>query len=131
MAVGDVYRFVSDQATGYESKPKLHVSLGATDHFRAPAEFPFLFISSSDYDSCFPIALNDYGEFLTHDSYVSCGKLVYYSFAFLKSLNLKAVGRLTDNHLAALRNHLADHDVMVRWEIAIACEALKDFVANP
>lgn len=128
MAVGDVYRFVSDQATGYESKPKLHVSLGPANHFRAPAEFAFLFISSSNYDACFPIALEDYKDFLTHDSYVSCGKLVYYSLALLKSLNLKPVGRLTDAHLVALRNHLADHDVMVRWEIAIACEALKGFV---
>jgi hypothetical protein len=59
---------------------------------------------------------------------VSSGKLVYYSLAFLKSLKLQPVGRLTDQHLAALRNHLADHDVMVRWEIAIAAEALKGFV---
>lgn len=124
MGLGDIYRFVSDQVAGHDSKPKIHMYLCQTDYFRAPAEYVFMYISSSDYDSCFPISQDDYSSFLTHDSYISCGNLVYYDRQFLLDAKLKKDGEIKRDHLAVLHGHLANHDVMVQWEIGIACGAL-------
>lgn len=126
--VGGVYKFESDQAEGYASRPKFHVYLGKTEHHRAPEKHAFLFISSADYGGCFPILCTSH-PFLQYDSFISCGKLVYYSGKYLEELEppYTLVGTISDQHLRELRNHLADHEVMVTWEILIACEALKGF----
>ena len=129
--IGGVYKFESDQAAGYISRPKFHVYLGPTEHQRAPAKHAFLFISSADYGGCFPIACASY-TFLQYDSFISCGKLVYYTGAHLNGMKppYERVGEISGQDLLQLRNHLAYHDVMVQWEINIACEALKDFTGD-
>lgn len=123
MTPGEVFFFESDQAEGYAARGKFHVYLGLTDHFRAPNEHSFLFVSSANYDNCFPLSQADYG-FLDRDSFISCGKLVYYSDGYLQQRNLRAVGKISKAHLAALRAHLAGHEVMVEWEIQVACRVL-------
>lgn len=125
MAVGDVYHFSSDKVVGHDDREKLHVYLGKTDYFRATAEYAFLFISSGDYGNCFPVAFADYGDFLKYDSYISCNNLVFYSLEELKEKRPKKVGQISAAHLAALHGHLAGHEIMVAWQIAIACDALK------
>ena len=124
MAVGDVFLFVTTHAKGHDKREKLHIFLGTTDHFRAPAEYAFLFISSANYDQCFPISFADYGEFLKYDSFISCGNLVFYSADELKEISPKKVGSISHAHLGKLREHLADHEVMVGWQITVVCEAI-------
>lgn len=102
----------------------MHVYLGDKKHFRARAEYAFLFISSSDYGNDFAISRADYPNFLTHDSYISCGNLVFYSHQELLDAKVEKVGIISPEHLVALRNRLIDHDNMVRWQIDVACNAL-------
>ena len=123
VALGDVLKFGSDQAVGHKNRDKYHVYLGNTDHFRAPNEFVFLFISSSDHCNCFPIYKKEY-NFLSYDSYISCGNLVYYSIEYLKHIKPRKVGRISNSVLLKLRSHLFDHKIMVRWEISLACGLL-------
>lgn len=128
MAIGDVFYFNSTKVVGYETRNKYHIFLGKTDNFRAPAEYCFLLISSADYGNCFPISFADYGEFLTHDSFISCSNMVFYNSDELREEKPKLVGSIRTDHLVDLRNHLADHEVMENWQIAVACKALAVFV---
>lgn len=123
MALGDVFKFETDQAEGYELREKYHVFLGTTDHFRATGPYAFLFISSSDYGGCFPLPKDSY-PFLTHDSYISCSNVVFYPQDYLDQVAPDRVGKITADDLARLREHLADHEVMVKWQITVACNAI-------
>ncbi|RTL96169.1 hypothetical protein EJV44_11360 [Ancylobacter aquaticus] len=124
MKLGDVVRFTSDQAIGHDLREKMHVFICRTEHHRAPEEYAFLFISKANHSFCYPIAQVDYPEFLQYDSFISCGNLVFYSRQYLLDAKMKREGALTREHLVALRNHLADHDVMVIWQASLACGAL-------
>ena len=108
----------------------MHVYLGLTDHARARDEIVFMFISKSDYGGCFPILHSAY-PFLKYDSYISCGSLIFYSRPFMRGARAQTVGAISPADLAALRNHLIDHDYMVAWQIKVACNALKAFAPPP
>ncbi|KRB26295.1 hypothetical protein ASE05_10325 [Mesorhizobium sp. Root172] len=123
MALGDVFKFGTDQAEGHSLREKYHVFLGETDHFRATGPFAFLFISSADYDGCFPISADGY-RFLRHDSFISCGNLVFYTQEYLDQAAPERVGKISAEDLQRLREHLAEHDVMVQWQITLACTYL-------
>lgn len=125
MKLGDVVRFTSDQAIGHDLREKMHVFLCRTDHFRAPDQYAFLFISKADHSGCcFRISQADYPAFLFYDSFISCSNLVFYSHDYLVNAKVKIVGAIDRRHLIALRHHLADHDVMEQWQINVACAAL-------
>jgi hypothetical protein len=124
MKLGEVFRFSSDQAVGHAARRKIHIFLTKTDHHRAPAENVFLFISSGDYGGCFPIRKADYGNILDHDSFVSCGNLVFYTDEYLSAKAGETVGQIARSHLKSLHGHLVDHDTMPFWQIQIACGAL-------
>ena len=124
MACGRISDFVTDKATGYDSRKKFHIDLGITSHFRAPAPYMFMFISSSDYGGCFPISKQEYA-FLSYDSYISCNGLIFYTYEELKAIqNIVHVGDLKAEHKSALRNHLIGHEIMENWQITEACNAL-------
>lgn len=129
MKLGDVVRFTSDQAIGHDLRQKMHVFICQTDHFRAPDEYAFLFISKADHSGCFPIAQADYPTFLEYDSFISSGNLVFYSRKYLLDARMKPEGSIKREHLVSLRNHLADHDVMEIWQANVACGALAAIVA--
>jgi hypothetical protein len=123
MALGDVFRFATDQAEGHDERDKYHVYLGETDHFRAEGPFSFLFISSGDYGACYPISKDSY-PFLHHDSFISCGSIVFYTQEYLDQAAPKHVGKISLEDIVKLRDHLVDHDFMVSWEINVACGLL-------
>jgi hypothetical protein len=123
MNLGQVFKFTTDQAVGHHQRNKIHIFLTTTDHFRAPQENVFLFISSGDYGNCFPIKKSDYATLLDHDSYISCGNLVFYSDNDLKNVG-STIGQISNDHLKALHSHLVGHQVMPGWQIKIACNAL-------
>jgi len=83
-----------------------------------------MFISKADHSGCFPIAKADYESFLDYDSFISCGNLVFYSRQYLDDAKMKSLGAIKQEHLVALRNHLAGHDVMELWQAKVACGAL-------
>jgi hypothetical protein len=124
MKLGDVVRFTSDRVIGHDLREKMHVFICQTDHFRAPEEYAFLFISKANHTGCFPIAQADYHTFLEYDSFISCGNLVFYSQEYLSGAKLKVAGAIKQKHLVALRNHLVGHDVMEVWQAHVACGAL-------
>lgn len=124
MQLGDVIKFTSNQAMGHDSRDKFHIFICKTDHFRAPNEYAFLFISSSNFSNCFQILKNDYDEMLEHDSFISCSNLVFYSEDYLRNVKLTKVGAMNTDHLAALHGHLCDHEFLVQWQITITCNAL-------
>ena len=130
MRPGDVVRFTTDQAVGHPDRTKIHIFLCKTDHFRAPAEYVFLFISSGDYGADFALLQASYPEFLTHDSFISCGNLVFYPRDYLEKTRLKKVGVITPQHLAELRSHLFDHEFLAGWQITVACTAIGQ-ILNP
>ncbi|MFO1131170.1 MAG: hypothetical protein U1E16_04005 [Hyphomicrobiales bacterium] len=70
------------------------------------------------------MALADYEGLLDHDSFITCGELVFYSREYLESVTIVPKGVIRKEHLVALRNHLANHDVMVQWQINEACRVL-------
>lgn len=124
MARGKIADFVTDKAVGHDARRKFHIDLGQSLHFRAPAPYMFMFISSGDYGGCFPILKRDY-EFLSYDSYISCNGLVFYTYEELKAVpRIVHVGDLVAAHKADLRNHLIDHEIMENWQISEACNAL-------
>ncbi|MBG6208371.1 hypothetical protein IWQ49_003031 [Labrenzia sp. EL_126] len=124
MQLGDVIKFTSDQAIGHDARDKYHIFICRTDNFRAPDEYAFLFISSSNFSDCFPIQKCDYDDMLEYDSFVSCGNLVFYSADYLRTAKPKKFGAINTEHLVALHSHLCDHEVMVQWQITITCNAL-------
>lgn len=128
MNIGQVFKFASDQAVGHAQRDKIHVFICQTGDFRAPEEFAFLFISSSDYGGCFPIAENDYKSFLTHDSFISCSNLVFYSKEYLAGLNPQSCGTINAEHLKSLHGHLIGAEQMPGWQIKVACNALAEFL---
>jgi hypothetical protein len=124
MDLGDVVRFTSDQAIGHALREKMHVFVGRTNDYRASAEYAFLFISKANHSDCFSIARDDYSGFLSYDSFLSCGGLVFYSHQYLLDAKVKRLGSIKREHLIALRNHLATHDIMEIWQCKLACNAL-------
>ena len=84
----------------------------------------FLFISSSDYGGDYLLLAADYPEFLTHDSYVSCSGLVFYTEGEVRKSGAKLVGKLSANHLAELRSAIANSLLMEGWQIRMVCGIL-------
>jgi hypothetical protein len=124
MKLGDVARFPSDQAIGHHLREKIHIFVGKTTDHRASDEYAFLFISSGNHADCFPIEQCAYPGFLAYDSFISCGGMAFYSYEYLKTLNLRKLGALSDDCLSRLRDHLANHDIMETWQCNMACKAI-------
>lgn len=128
MKPGEFAKFVSDQARGYDTRPKIHLYLGRTEHYRAPDEYMFLFVSSGDYGNDCPIAAID-NNFLEHDSFISCGNIVFYSKEYLRSVGLKVDGAIDIELLRNLRGHIVNSEVMVLWQINEARDAIDRIVS--
>lgn len=124
MQLGEVFKFPSNQAVGYVSRPKIHIFLTTTDHHRAPDECVFLFISSGDYGGCLPIEAASHKPFLAYDSFISCSNLVFYPQDYLTAHAGPKVGDIDPALLKKLHGHLAFHDVMPIWQAKVACGAL-------
>ena len=118
MAVGEVFYFETNQATGYEGRKKYHVLIDVSAG--PPQEYIFMFISTNDYGFDFPIS-TEACSCLEYDSYISCGKLVRYDYNELIALKLtKAKVTLARDVLRQLYEHLDGHEVLPGKEIAIA-----------
>lgn len=122
MAVGEVFFFVTDQATGHDRRDKYHILIDVCDG--PPQEYVFMFISSDDYGNDFPITVKDC-PVLGYDSFVSCGKLVRYDYNELMSLKIKpSKVTLKPEFLKSLHDHLNGHEVLSGREIIVAQSGL-------
>lgn len=121
MKLGEIYFWETTQAVGHSVRSKYHIFICEED---AQGEHTFLFISSSDYGGDFKITKADYA-FLTHDSYISLGRPVYYTTADLAGLNAKVTGQLTRAHLQELFNFVQGSQIMEGKDIKRVCNALK------
>lgn len=124
MNVGEIYVWESTQAIGHAVKRKYHVYLCEAG-WRAEGH-AFLFISSGDYGSDYKITATDY-PFLVRDSFVSCGGIVTYPEAELLIAKPLLVGVLLKHHLSELYGAIRNSETMTGWQVAMCCEALKDF----
>jgi hypothetical protein len=123
MAVGEVFFFETDQATGYETRDKFQILIDVNPG--PPQEYIFMFISSDDLSGTdFPISVKEC-PVLKYDSYVSCGKLVRYDYNQLVELKIKkSTVTLSPEFLRRIHDHLDGHDVLAGREIAIAQKGL-------
>jgi hypothetical protein len=122
MIVGGVYYFVSDQATGYESRRKYHLYIGE-GNYRHQGHI-FLFISSSNTHSGYSITRPPYGFLRLTESFISTNSIVSYEIDDMSIIAGDCLGRLSPQHMKELRSEIADSDAMAADEIQLVCQAL-------
>ena len=124
MKLGEIYYFTSNQALGYQARPKYHVYV--CDSGWVGDGHAFLFISSANYGGDLRISKPDY-PFLTYDvSYVSCGNPVFYSDEYLASVAPRFVAALKPAHVRDLYKLVLDSETMEGRYIKLVGGALKD-----
>ena len=121
MNLGEIYKWNTDRASGYNSRTKMHVYICEAD---ALEENTFLFISSHDWYCDYEIKKSDY-KFLDHDSYISCSTIVTYSDGDLAGYSPKLLGQLAVPHLRELHRAIAGSDTMAGRDVNRVCNALK------
>jgi hypothetical protein len=121
MKLGEVFIWETDQALGHQTRNKFHIFICEED---AADGHTFLFISSTDYGSDFQILQTDYG-FLTHDSFISIGRIVCYTEIQLAAFKKKSVGQISKEHLQQLFNVVQGSETMEVKDIKRVCNALK------
>lgn len=123
MTLGDILYFETDQAIGHDSRWKYHLFLGY-GNYRLDGNV-FMFINKANNGSCFPIYKADYNFFPLNCSYIGCTGLIAYSDSELAIASPQYKGRLSDDHLRELCNHISNCDTMTGWEIKLAFEHLR------
>ena len=110
MNTGDVFYWNTDQVRGREERNKFHVYICEADWQH---DHTFLFINKSNSFGCdFEITQQEC-DFLTLPvSFISCVDPVFYSDGQLSAFSNVPCGCLSQDCLARLANHVADHDVM-------------------
>lgn len=120
--VGAVFRFVSIKVAAVAPKPKYHVAVDLKCGF-------FLFVNSDDYPGAMRIDRTDWPEMPKQESFISCNAGVRYGKADLKGMQIVPAGRLSDDCLRRLRDHIAESDVMPQTDIDVALAALEAAVS--
>jgi hypothetical protein len=121
MQTGDIFRWQTSKAKGYEKRWKFHIALCLD-----AKESLFLFINSENYyGEGYLLKQTDYPAFLTHDSYVGCTQPIRYSQRHLSSFSsTDPVGRLLRKDIEGLNNHLKASEVMEQRYIQLISSAL-------
>lgn len=84
-------------------------------------------INTRDYGVDYQIKVADYPEFLSYDSFVSCGSHVVYAPGTIASLRLVPIGRLKDADCVGLRSQIINSGAMERWAERLCCDALSGY----
>lgn len=121
--VGDIFKFVTKKAIGYESRDKYHVAITLS-------KGAMLFISSDPFEGAMRIDRNDWAEMPKEESYISCSGLLRYTKDDLKGLTPVPAGRLSDACLTRLEAHVASSYTLEIREIDIILAALKDYAGS-
>jgi hypothetical protein len=130
MQLGEIYFCETDQALGHELRNKYHIYICESDwKYICESDWKeghtFLFISKTDYGGDFKITKKDYPFLPLDESYISCGRAVFYDDAGLVAFPKKPVGALTKEHMKALYAAIHASETMEAWQIMRVCNALK------
>jgi predicted hotdog family 3-hydroxylacyl-ACP dehydratase len=83
-------------------------------------------VSKADYGGDYPLLKADYPFFPLDQSFVCCRNIVTYTDDDLRSYaDMKREGALKPDHMQGLFNAVAGSEIMVQWQIAAVCNALK------
>jgi len=107
MELGQIYRWETDKAKGYEARYKYHLYICEPDWRE---DHTFLFISKANYNGDYPINNTDYPFMPLEVSYI--GGCVFYTDAELNAANPQLVGTLLGADLKALYNSVASSRTM-------------------
>lgn len=122
MNLGEIYLWETDQALGHATRNKYHVYICESDGM---ADNTFLFISKSDYGGDYLIKKTDYPFLPLPESYVSCGRPVFYSDEQVSKVKKELKGQPTKPHMQELYKAVLDSDFMEGWLIKRVCNALR------
>lgn len=120
---GDIFKFVTDKATGHDTRDKYHVAI-------ALSKGAMLFISSDPFEGAMRINRHDWPEMPKTESYISCSSLLRYTKLDLDGITPTKAGRLSDDCLTRLEAHVASSYTLEIREIALILDALKDYAAT-
>lgn len=123
MQCGDIYAWYTQQAKNQRGKYKYHLCI-------CVKEGKFLFINSSgdDRSGAFWITKTDWPDMPKDKSFISCNGLLTYAPKNIKQEKPK--GRLTDDALKRLLDHIAVSEIMTGAEIDVICDAIETYLQN-
>lgn len=110
MAVGTVYKFVSQQVAGNRPKPKYHICVSLSDGL-------FLFINSQGFRGSMKITQAEWAEMPNPVSFVSCTHCIRYTKDEMRRATLESCGSLTYACLDQLYAHVEASMTMPQEDI--------------
>jgi hypothetical protein len=122
MRTGEIYKWETDKATGYDRRDKYHIYICESDW---TAENTFLFVSSTNNGGDYEVRNHPYTCFPKPFSFVSTSSIVEYTDNELAGLNLSPLHCLSDQHLRELHDAIRDSFVMERRQITRLCNAIR------
>ena len=125
MAIGDIYFFQSDRARGHAQRNKYHIEVCEGD-WRDDGDCVFLFINKSNaYDDGFEIRKANGYAFLQLDiSFIACSSPISYEDDYLQNHAGNPVGRIRNEDIQLLIDHIQASRVMEEHYIKRIVEAL-------
>lgn len=121
--LGDIFRFETTQAFGHAARDKYHIAIDL-------GQGAFLFINSEPFEGAMSISRNDWPEMPKETSYISCSAIIRYKKDDLKGVDISLAGRLTDNCLRRLEEHISKSWVLTLNEIEIALQAFREYFSS-
>ena len=122
MRTGEIYKWVTQKATGHNQRTKYHVFISEDSVYQNV----FLFINSENYYQDFEILQSDYTFLTKPSSFISCSDVVCYDHNELEHVPQKEqLGKLKKECMEKLAQHIASSHVMETRFINIICRALR------
>lgn len=122
MEVGEIYKWVTDQAAGYIARPKYHIYIGEGD-WRYQGHV-FLFVNKSGVFESYRLTNPPYDCFSLAESFVSLTGVVSYGSNIVPSCIGPCLGRLSAEHLRGLRAAVAASQTLEGYAITFLCRVL-------
>lgn len=125
MICGEIYRWVTNQAIGHASRPKIQIFIGETGW---PDDgLLFLMVNTCRYGADYPISVATYPTALTYDSFISCSGGPIYNPTSIAAMKLPVLGRLTKADCVGLRSQIIACGAMEQWMEEFCCGELAKF----
>ncbi|MAM63871.1 hypothetical protein [Maritimibacter sp. UBA3975] len=116
--LGEIFRFETQQAVGRATRTKYHLAIDL-------GQGAFLFINSDPFEGAMRITRADWPEMPKEESFVSCTAVIRYTRADLQGVPIQQAGRLTDDCLRRLEDHVSKSWVLTIQEIEMVCQAFR------
>jgi len=114
---------VTEAVAGRESRDKYHVAIDLDCGF-------LLFINSEYYDGAMRIDRSDWPEMPNPESFISCNSGIRYSRKDLKNVAISPCGRLSDDCIRRLHQHISNSYVMPIKDVNVALPAFRVYFAD-